>query len=56
MYNVNKDIRFNIKISKSSLCDYRDAYILVKGKITVTGDGAGTAARAAERNKGIIQK
>ena len=25
---------------KSSLCDYSDAYILVKGKITITGAGA----------------
>ena len=24
---------------KSSLCDYSDAYILVKGTITITGEG-----------------
>ena len=42
---------------KSSLCDYGDAYILVKGKITITraGDGAG-ARRADERYKGVACK
>ena len=30
---------------KSSLCDYSDAYILAKGKITITGAGDDAAAR-----------
>ena len=39
---------------KSSLCDYSDAYILVKGKITTTGAGDDAAARQAdERDKGV---
>ena len=29
---------------KSSLCDYSDAYILVKGTLTITGTRAETAA------------
>ena len=29
---------------KFSLCDYSDAYILVKGKIIITGAGADAAA------------
>ena len=29
---------------KSSLCDYRDAYILAKGTITVDGTSAASAA------------
>ena len=42
---------------KSSLCDYSDAYILVKGKITITGAGADAAARKAdERAKGVAFK
>ena len=42
---------------KSSLCDYSDAYILVKGIITINGAGADTAARQAdERNKGVAFK
>ena len=37
---------------KSSLCDYSDAYILVKGTIKITGAGANAAARQAdERDK-----
>ena len=39
---------------KSSLCDYSDAYILVKGKITITGAGDDAAARQVhERDKGV---
>ena len=42
---------------KSSLCDYSDAYILLKGRITVTGVGDDAAARQAdERNKGVMLK
>ena len=42
---------------KSSLCDYSDAYILVKGKITITGAGADAGARKAdERAKGVAFK
>ena len=32
MYNVNSDIKFKNKMLKSNLCDYSDAYILVKGR------------------------
>ena len=41
---------------KVSLCDYSDAYILKKGTIIVVGQGADTAATAADRNKQIIFK
>ena len=34
-YNVNSQIKFKTTMLKSSLCDYSDAYILVKGTITV---------------------
>ena len=34
----------------SSLSDYNDAYILVKGTITVVEEGATAAAIAADRN------
>ena len=37
---------------KSSLCDYSDAYILVKGRIAITGAEIDDAARQAdERDK-----
>ena len=36
-YNVNSKLKFKTTILKSSLCDYSDSYILVKGKITITG-------------------
>ena len=55
VYNNNSGIRFKNAMLKSSLCDYSDAYILVKGKITITGAAADAAGRQAdERNKGVI--
>ena len=57
MYNTNSDIRFKIIMLKSSLCDYSDANILVKGRITIAGAGDDAAARDVdERNKGVIFK
>ena len=42
---------------RSNLCDYADAYILVKGTIRITGAGDDAAARQAdERDKGAISK
>ena len=42
---------------KSNLCNYADAYILVKWTIRVTGDGDDDATkRLDERNKGVIFK
>ena len=37
VYSVNSEIRFKTTMLKSILCDYIDAYIFVKGEITVTG-------------------
>ena len=42
-YSPNKQIKFKTSVLKSSLCDYSDAYILVKGNITVNNT-AGAAA------------
>ena len=44
-YNVNSQVKFKTAMLKSSLCDYSDAYILVKGTITITGAGADAAVR-----------
>ena len=56
-YNSDGDIRFKTVMLKSSLCDYSDAYMLVKGRITITGAGANSDARQAdERNKGVTFK
>ena len=56
-YNVNSQIKFKTTTSKSSLCDYSDAYILVKGTITITGAGADATARQVdERDKGVTFK
>ena len=35
-YNVNKEIRIKTSRLRSDLCDYSDAYIVVKGNTTVT--------------------
>ena len=57
VYNTNSDIRFKTAMLKSSLFDYSDAYILIKGRIAITGIGDDAAARQAdERNAGVIFK
>ena len=56
-YNVNSQIKFKITILKSTLCDYSDAYILVKVTITINGRGADAAAIQADgRDKGVAFK
>ena len=51
------DIKFKTTMLRSNLCDYADAYILVKGTITITGAGDDAAARQAnKKNKGVISK
>ena len=54
---TGSDIKFKTTMLRSNLCDYADAYILVKGTITITGAGNDDAAkRLDERNKGVIFK
>ena len=39
-YNVNKEIRIKTSMLRSDLCDYSDAYIVVKGDIIFEGDNS----------------
>ena len=57
-YNENKSIRFKTPMLRSNLCDYSDAYILVKGTITVTAPGVnnGTNNIRDKRNRPLILK
>ena len=50
-YNVNKEIRIKTSMLTSDLCDYSDAYIVVKGDITLEGDND-----ANKRNKNLAFK
>ena len=43
-YNENKSIRFKTPMLRSCLCDYSDAYILVKCTIKVTAPGSNNNA------------
>ena len=54
-YNVNSQIKFKTTILKSSLCDYIDAYILIKGTISVNNTAAAGAA-VNNTNKKVIFK
>ena len=54
-YNVNSQIKFKTTMLKSSLCDYSDAYILVKETIIVNNTAAQGAA-ANNINKKVIFK
>ena len=55
VYNVNSQVKFKTTMLKSSLCDYSDAYILVKGNIDVNNTAAQGAA-ASNANKNVIFK
>ena len=57
MNTTNSQIKFKTSMLKSSLCDYRNEYILVSGTITITGAGTDYAVkRLDERNKEVIFK
>ena len=54
---TSKNISFKTTMLRSNLCDYADAYILVKGTITITGAGNDDATKQAdERDKGVTFK
>ena len=52
-YNVNSQIKFKTTMLKSSLCDYSDAHIFVKGAISVNNTAAAGAA-VNNTNKKVI--
>ena len=54
-YNENKSIRFKIPMLRSNLCEYSDAYRLVKGTITVTAPGANNDANN-KKNRPLMLK
>ena len=50
-YNVNKEIRIKTSMLRSDLCDFSDAYIVVKGVIAVANlDDAKRNKRVAFKN------
>ena len=54
---TDNDIRFKTTMLRSNLCDYADAYILVKRTIAITGAGNDDATKQAdERDKGVTFK
>ena len=55
IYSHNKQIRFKISMLRSSLCDYSDEYIVVKGNITVNNTAAACAAANNTNNKVIFK-
>ena len=52
-YNKNSQIKFKSSMLRSNLCNYSDAYILVKGTITVAD---ATAASPNNANKTLVIK
>ena len=67
---TGNSIKFKTTMLRSNLCDYADAYILVKGTITITGNAGAepnpnapktaaqllAARQADERDKGVTFK
>ena len=43
-YNERNEVIYNMEVLKSTLCDQNDAYILVTGDITITGDNGAEVA------------
>ena len=54
-YNVNSQINFKTTILKPTFCVYSDAYVLVKGTVTVNNTAAADAY-ANNTNKKVIFK
>ena len=51
---TSNDIKRKTTILSSDLFDYADAYVLVKGTITITGAGGDDAAKQGdERDRGV---
>ena len=53
-YDVGSEIICNTEVSKSNLCDYNDAYILVRGNITIAGSNLST--QVAFKNCALFTK
>ena len=54
-YNKDNQIRFITSMLRSSLCDYSNAYILVKGTITVANIAAQSQPKNGANKKVIFQ-
>ena len=54
-YITNKQIRFKTSVLRSDLCDYNDAYIVVKGIITVSATAGANEIRD-KKNKPLAFK
>ena len=54
-YSPNKQIRFKTAMLRSSLCDYSDAYILVKGNVSFNNTAAAGAAANNAAKKVIFE-
>ena len=52
----NKQIKFKTSMLRSSLCDYSDTYLLVKGNIIVNNTAADDGAAANNTKKKVIFK
>ena len=54
---TGNSIKFKTTMLRSNFCNYADSYILVNGRITITGAGDnGAARRVDEREKGVTFK
>ena len=53
-YNLSNQIKFKTSTTRSNSCDYSDAYVHVKGIITVPNTG--TVAAPNNRNEKVLFK
>ena len=53
-YDVTDQIKLETSLIRSRLCDYSDAYILVKGNIKITGADVATRQADKRNNSNIL--
>ena len=49
LYSTLNQIRFKTMMVKSSLCDCSEAYLLISGRITITGEVADDNAKETDK-------
>ena len=56
-YDIENEIIYNTEVLKSNLCDYNDAYILVRGDITlIEYNGIQVAFKIVHHSLNVSQK
>ena len=53
-YTTSKKVRFKTSVLRTNLCDYSDAYIVLKGRVSVRGTNGANRIKKKQAFKNII--